>query len=95
MWGRKKKTKTEPKKVAKVSSTKAKKPSTKAKFNKPESKEESKEKLKHNVETIYKVYATGEEFGKPLIDSEGIQLLAEDWNLDLASSAELIVFMFH
>ena len=95
MWGRKKKAKKEePKK--KVPKQPKKKLGTKAKFSKPDSKEESKEEAKkHSCDTMFKIYATDTEMGKPIIGGEGISLLAEDLKLDLTKSAEILVFMWN
>ena len=94
MWGKKKTTK--PKKVpaskapAKATAKKAptKKVSKPAAAPKPDLIEQASS-------DIFALYALEEEMGRKVIGSEGIQKLFTDMKLDLASSPEILAFMWH
>jgi hypothetical protein len=94
MWGSKKKAPVKPAPTKKAAAKKsgAKKTSKPAGNKTDTSKEETKG---HDIETIFKVYATDTEMGKSIIGGEGITILASDWGFDLASSCELLVFMWN
>ena len=98
MWGSKKTTDTKKpaKKVAPVKPAKATKGTKKG-------KEESKEEIKvapkvepkvSPFKAIFDVYATDSEHGKAFIGSEGIMKLCEDLKLDVATSPDILVFMW-
>ena len=105
MWGSKSKT-TAAKPATKTGMTKktsgtsskaapAKKTSTKSKGHHEEAKVAKVDKQEQELESIFKIYATDKEMGRDIIGGDGIVNLCNDWKFDLASSAELLVFMWH
>lgn len=94
MWGSKKTKKAAPAKKAAVGKA-PKKAMVKKTSGSSTKVAKTAPKVTHSYDTIFKVYATDEDMGKPVIGSEGIVNLAGDWNLDLASSLELLVFMWY
>ena len=93
MWGKSKKSTAVKKALPnKAPAKKATTKKTSAKDNKNLNTNEEEKYL--DYETIFNVYATDKEMGKSIIGGDGIVCLCNDWKFDLASSAELLVFMW-